>query len=77
MFIDNAKRMVKSEFGREKALGKESKFLDQTNYRGEGRDKNNNKKMCFVPNRDIEKKIISESISLLKMTEEIPIRKHE
>ena len=77
MFMNKAKRMVQTEFGREKTSGKESKFLDQADDRGEGRDKNNNKKRTFVPNRDLEKKIISEFISLLKITEETPNRKYE
>ena len=72
MFMNKAKRMVQTEFGREKASGKESKFLDQADDRGEGPNKNNNKKRMFVPNRELEKKITSEFISVLKMTEETP-----
>ena len=77
MFMNKAKQMVQTEFGREKMSGEESKFLDQADDCGEGRDKNKNKKQTLVPNQDLEKKIISEFILLLKITEETSNRKYE
>ena len=65
--------------GQGEKSGKESKFLDQADDRGKGHDKNKNKnkKQTFVPNQDLEKKIISKFISLLKTTEETRNRKYE
>ena len=73
MFMNKAKRFAQSEYSREKRVGKESHYIDLAE---DASDKNNNKKRTFIPNRDREKKMISEFIALLKMTDEIPNRKY-
>ena len=70
MLMNKAKRMVQCEFGKEQAAGKESKFLDQVDDQGKGIDKNKNKKQTFVPTRTLEKQIVSEFVSLLKIGED-------
>ena len=76
MFMNKAKRFSQSEYGRESKEGKESRYIDQEDDGGEKRDKNRNKKRTFIPNRDREKKIISEFILLLKLAEDCPGRKY-
>ena len=71
MFMNKAKRFSQSEYGRETTKdGKESRYINQEDDGGKKRDKNRNKKRTFVPNRDREKKIISEFILLLKLTDD-------
>ena len=68
MFMNKAKRFSQSEYGRESKDGKELRYINQEDDGGKKRDRNHNKKRTFVPNRDREKKIISEFILLLKLT---------
>ena len=64
MFMNKAKRFSQSEYGRESKDGKELRYINQEDDGGKKRDRNRNKKRTFVPNRDREKKIISEFILL-------------
>ena len=76
MFMNKAKRFSQSEYGKEKRDGKEDRYINQEDDGGKKRDKNRNKKRTFVPNRDREKKIISEFILLLKLTDDLAGRKY-
>ena len=68
--MNKVKRFTQSEYGRDSKDGKESRYINQEDDGGKKRDKNRNKKRTFVPNRDHEKKIISEFILLLKLTDD-------
>ena len=74
--MNKAKRFSQSEYGRESKEGKELRYINQEDDGGKKRDRNRNKKRTFVPNRDREKKIISEFILLLKLTDDHAGRKY-
>lgn len=76
MFMNKAKQLSQSEFGKEALKGKETMCINLEEDGGKKRDKNRNKKRTFVPNRDWEKKITSEFMLLLKVTEESMNRKY-
>ena len=76
MFMNKARPFLQSKYGRETKDRKESRYINQEDDGGKKRDKNCNKKRTFFPNRDREKKIISEFILLLKLTDDCAGRKY-
>ena len=76
MFMNKAKQLSQSEYGRETKDGKEDRYINQEDDGGKNRDKNQNRKRTFVPNHDREKKIISEFILLLKLTDDCAGRRY-
>ena len=74
--MNKAKQFSQSKYDRETKDGKESRYINLEDDGGNKRDKNCNKKRTFVPNCDREKKIISEFILLLKLTDDCAGRKY-